>query len=339
MYKKTRTLSNVENSNIQFTDLFFCIIDREVHSIKAYDLKNTTLQWNTKNKDYTCIILDKIIAGTNLSLYGYNGIQLYHNLYSQKYTLEFSDKENLLLYKTVNEELEEVLYHVFNSSTLTFINSNIKLNYPLFFLDKENIVCQHDKFNDFNFNIIELFNLGNNNIVWTLDVKPLFPNQEEVKMYEVKEYQNSLIVLTSAGTLRLSPKDGSVIWKTSSYACMMEIVNNVGYVCTSGSLYKINLDTGEESGYGREYDKVPDFIYEGKNYWSDPYRVVYHDGLLWCSVYSSGHSFLLAINPDNGNYEWIHHVDTNEQTDAPQFYKDRMFIRDTGNILHIYEKE
>lgn len=175
--------------------------------------------------------------------------------------------------------------------------------------------------------------------IWKCNISTFYPDQEEVKMYEVKEYQNSLIVLTSAGTLRLSTKNGSVIWKTSSYACTMEIVNNIGYVCTSGSLYKINLDTGEESGYGREYDKVPDFIYEGRTYWSDPDRVVYHDGLLWCSVYSSGHSFLLAINPENGNYEWIHHVDTYEKTEAPQFYEGKMFLWDTGNILHIYEKE
>lgn len=175
--------------------------------------------------------------------------------------------------------------------------------------------------------------------IWKCNISTFYPDQEEVKMYEVKEYQNSLIVLTSAGTLRLSTKDGSVIWKTSSYACTMEIVNNIGYVCTSGSLYKINLDTGEESGYGREYDKVPDFIYEGRTYWSDPYRVVYHNELLWCSVYSSGHSFLLAINPENGNYEWIHHVDTYEKTEAPQFYEDKMFLWDTGNTLHIYEKE
>lgn len=175
--------------------------------------------------------------------------------------------------------------------------------------------------------------------IWKCNISTFYPDQEEVKMYEVKEYQNSLIVLTSAGVLRLSAKEGSVIWKTFRYANTIEIVGNIGYICSGLALYKVNLDTGEESGYGWEYERLPDFIYNEKIFWPMGHRVIYHEGLLWYSVYSSGHSFLLAINPDNGNYEWIHHVDTNDQTDAPQFYKDRMFIRDTGNILHIYEKE
>lgn len=175
--------------------------------------------------------------------------------------------------------------------------------------------------------------------IWKCNISTFYPDQEEVKMYEVKEYQNSLIVLTSAGVLRLSAKEGSVIWKTFRYANTIEIVGNIGYICSGLALYKVNLDTGEESGYGWEYERLPDFIYNEKIFWPMGHRVIYHEGLLWYSVYSSGHSFLLAINPENGNYEWIHHVDTYEKTEAPQFYEDKMFLWDTGNILHIYEKE
>lgn len=176
-------------------------------------------------------------------------------------------------------------------------------------------------------------------LVWQLEVTSLFPDQEDVHISEIKEYQGSLIVLTSVATLRLSAEDGSIIWINNGYARTLEIVSNIGYLCTGLCLLKLNLDTGEESGYGWERNRLPDFTYNNKLYWPAGHEIVYHDGLLWYSVCSSGKSFLLAINPDNGNYEWIHHVDTNEQTDAPQFYKDRMFIRDTGNTLHIYEKE
>lgn len=175
--------------------------------------------------------------------------------------------------------------------------------------------------------------------IWKCNISTFYPDQEEVKMYEVKEYQNSLIVLTSAGVLRISAKEGSVIWKTFRYANTIEIVGNIGYICSGLALYKVNLDTGEESGYGWEYERLPDFIYNEKIFWPMGHRVIYHEGLLWYSVYSSGHSFLLAINPDNGNYEWIHHVDTYEKTEAPQFYENKMFLWDTGNTLHIYEKE
>lgn len=87
-------------------------------------------------------------------------------------------------------------------------------------------------------------------LVWQLDVASLFPDQEDVRISEIKEYQGFLIVLTSVATLRLSAKDGSIIWINNGYAHTLEIVGNIGYVCTGLSLLKINLDNGEESGYG-----------------------------------------------------------------------------------------
>ena len=119
----------------------------------------------------------------------------------------------------------------------------------------------------------------------------------------------------------------------------MEIVGNIGYVCTSLSLYKINLDTGEESGYGWIHDRLPDFEYGDRSYWPAGHRVVYHNGFLWYLVYDAGDSFIIAINPETGDYEWIHKVDTYEKADEIQFYEDKMFVLDTGGYLHIYEKE
>lgn len=175
---------------------------------------------------------------------------------------------------------------------------------------------------------------------WQLDMRSLFPDQEDVDINEIKEYQGSLILVTSAAVLRLSVEDGSIIWISEGYARTIEIVGNTGYVCTSGSLFKVNLDNGEESGFGwGEYHKLPNFTYNGKDYWATGHRVVYHDGLLWYSVYSSGDSFLIAINPENGNYEWIHYVDTIGKTDEPQFFGDYMFLYDTEHTLHIYQKE
>lgn len=175
---------------------------------------------------------------------------------------------------------------------------------------------------------------------WQLDISSLFPDEETVRISDIKEYQGSLIVVTSAAILRLSVEDGSIIWISEGYARTIEIVGNTGYVCTSGSLFKVNLDNGEESGFGwGEYHKLPNFTYNGKDYWATGHRVVYHDGLLWYSVYSSGDSFLIAINPENGNYEWIHYVDTIGKTDEPQFFGDYMFLYDTEYTLHVYQKE
>lgn len=179
----------------------------------------------------------------------------------------------------------------------------------------------------------------NFNLLWHQDIKTIFPKLEKVVRSRIYPYKDSLIVLTDAGAVRLNLSDGILIWKTNDYARTIEIVNNIGYVCTSGSLYKINLDDGIISDYDREYGRLPDFEYKNKTYWASGHRVVYHEGLLWYSVYSSGCSFLIAINPHDGHYEWMHYVDTYERTDEPIFHENNMFLRDSGSNLHIYEKD
>lgn len=181
-------------------------------------------------------------------------------------------------------------------------------------------------------------NVSGLDLSWQITVSTLFINSAAT-IQEVHSYYDSFIVVTTSGIARLKADDGNVVWKTDGYAATLEIVDNIGYACTNSALYKIDLDTGEISGYGWEYHGLPTFIYEGQKHWPIGHKVVYHDGLLWYSVYDYGQSFLIAISPENGNYEWIHHVDTHDKTRAPQFYGNKMFLMDTGNTLHIYEKE
>ena len=181
-------------------------------------------------------------------------------------------------------------------------------------------------------------------LLWQKEMRDFFNNEEDSKnnqlqIQEIYAYKDTFIVVTTFGTVCLKQVDGSLIWKTDSYARTMEIVGNIGYVCTSLSLYKINLDTGEESGYGWIHNRLPDFEYGDRSYWPAGHRVVYHNGFLWYLVYDAGDSFIIAINPETGDYEWIHKVDTYEKADEIQFYEDKMFVLDTGGYLHIYEKE
>lgn len=299
------------------------------------------------------------INGNECVKYDFINMSEVYRLHFMKELLMVSFKNGTTTFYRYNKqkvcELNKQLYFLFVKEDDIYIYiendgdlyrfDKVKLNmeyYPLasedfqlFCLFQNNLIFRHKG--------DQLFLYKNNistvELSWHLDVASLFPNQEDVTIKAVKEYQNSLIIVTSVATLRLSADDGSVIWINNGYARTLEIVGNTGYICTGLSLLKINLDNGEESGYGWEQNRLPDFSYKGQEYSPAGHEVVYHDGLLWYSVCSSGESFLLAINPNNGNYEWIHHVDTNDQTDSPQFYKDRMFLWDTGNILHIYEKE
>ena len=176
-------------------------------------------------------------------------------------------------------------------------------------------------------------------LLWQQNIQDFFPKEEEIEIYSVHPYKNTFIVIAKMGIVCLSQKDGSLIWKCDHYARTMEIVGHYGYVCTSLSFYRVDLDTGEFYNYNRKYSRLPDFEYNGENHWPSGHRVVYHKGLLWYIVYSSGESFIIAIDPETANYQWIHKVETYEKVMDIKFYDDKMFVTDTGYNLFIYEEE
>ncbi len=187
--------------------------------------------------------------------------------------------------------------------------------------------------------IILLYNKHNYLLHLKKDLKKYYTPTDEIEIEEVYLYKEDfLIVVGGEGIIKLKLETGELIWKTDDYALTMEIVDNFGYVCTGLSLYRINLDTGEIYDYNREYARLPDFEYGGKSYWPSGHRVVYHNGLLWYAVYASGDSFIIAINPEDGNYQWIHKVDTYEKIENIQFHQDKMFVSDTGSNLFIYKE-
>ena len=176
-------------------------------------------------------------------------------------------------------------------------------------------------------------------LLWQQDIQDFFPGKEDLSILEIYSYKDTFIIIARVGIVCLSQKDGSLIWKCDYYARTMEIVGHYGYVCTSLSFYRVDLDNGEKYGYGRKYDRLPDFEYNGENHWPSGHRVVYHKGLLWYIVYSSGESFILVIDPETGEYKWIHKVETYEKVMDIKFYDDKMFLLDSGNTLFIYEED
>ena len=176
-------------------------------------------------------------------------------------------------------------------------------------------------------------------LLWQQNIQDFFPGEEDLSILEIYSYKDTFIIIARVGIVCLSQKDGSLIWKCDHYARTMEIVGHYGYVCTSLSFYRVDLDTGESYDYDREYAALPDFKYNEKNYLPAGHRVVYHKGLLWYSVYSSGDSFIIAIDPETANYQWIHKVETYEKVMDIKFYDDKMFLLDSGNTLFIYEED
>ena len=172
------------------------------------------------------------------------------------------------------------------------------------------------------------------------NIQDFFPGEEELSILEIYSYKDTFIIIARVGIVCLSQKDGSLIWKCDHYARTMEIVGHYGYVCTSLSFYRVDLDTGEFYNYNRKYSRLPDFEYNGENHWPSGHRVVYHKGLLWYDVHTSKHPFIIAIDPETGNYRWIYQIkDTYEDIEEIRFYDNKMFVTDTGNNLFIYEEE
>lgn len=177
-------------------------------------------------------------------------------------------------------------------------------------------------------------------LLWQQDIQDFFPKEEEIEIYSVHPYKNTFIVIAKMGIVCISQKDGSLIWKCDHYARTMEIVDHYGYVCTSLSFYRVDLDTGEFYNYNRKYSRLPDFEYNGENHWPSGHRVVYHKGLLWYDVHTSKHPFIIAIDPETATYQWIYEIkDTYEDINEIRFYDNKMFVTDTGYNLFIYEEE
>ena len=257
----------------------------------------------------------------------------------RKKTLIFKGEIKLILYK---EECFDgnILYSSTNENIIIFdiLKGEIlkKIDKPIIgvtlLVTEKYVIKGYDPY-------IYIYVKSDYSLLRQQNIQDFFPGEEELSILEIYSYKDTFIIIARVGIVCLSQKDGSLIWKCDHYARTMEIVGHYGYVCTSLSFYRVDLDTGEFYNYNRKYSRLPDFEYNGENHWPSGHRVVYHKGLLWYIVYSSGESFIIAIDPETANYQWIHKVETYEKVMDIKFYDDKMFLLDSGNTLFIYEEK
>ena len=262
-------------------------------------------------------------------------------IYDRK-TKKLITKKNINLLLYIDERFEgNILYNIDNDNVIVveilegkvLSEKNTSIKGITAFLTDEYIVNYSNTYtyiyvkNDFS-------------LLWQQNIQDFFPKEEEIEIYSVHHYKNTFIVIAKMGIVCISQKDGSLIWKSDYYARTMEIVDHYGYVCTSLSFYRVDLDTGEFYNYNRKYSRLPDFEYNGETYWPSGHKVVYHNGLLWYDVYTSKHPFIIAIDPETATYQWIYEIkDTYEDIEEIRFYDNKMFVTDTGNNLFIYEEK
>ena len=250
---------------------------------------------------------------------------------NEKYYYSVSNKESMIVRFFV-EEFKVIFFLARITKSVALIDKQLNLLGQIRFFTDSFLVTNSNIY-------IYVYKKNDFSLLWQQNIQDFFPGEEDLSILEIYSYKDTFIIIARVGIVCLSQKDGSLIWKCDHYARTMEIVGHYGYVCTSLSFYRVDLDTGESYDYDREYAGLPDFKYNEKNYLPAGHRVVYHKGLLWYSVYSSGDSFIIAIDPETANYQWIHKVETYEKVMDIKFYDDKMFVTDTGYNLFIYEEE
>lgn len=291
----------------------------EEERVNDYEMYGDNLIYISRNEEYTYLVNLKTKVKNHINKVLYDLVDNYY-------------QENENFYDDKNENIIYI-YDLISGNIKKKINKTL-VGYPK--LNTDNYVITTEDTH------IYTYQKSDFSLLWQKDIRDFFNKEDskdnQLRIQEIYAYKDNFIVVSTFGILSLNQQDGSLIWKTESYARTMEIVGYFGYVCTGGSLYRVNLDNGQMYDYGREYARLPDFEYEGKSYWASGHRVVFHDGLLWYLVYASGDSFVIAIDPENAEYQWIHKIDTYEKADEIQFHQDKMFISDTGGNLFIYEK-
>ena len=296
-----------------------------------WEAEETEIRYNYVNNDVIIFNLESLE-----DKYTYDRTFIYDR---RKKTLIFKGKIELILfskkcfdgnilYSNTNENI--IIFDILKGEILKKIDKPT-IGVTLLVTEKY-VVKKYDPY-------IYIYVKSDYSLVRQQNIQDFFPGEEELSILEIYSYKDTFIIIARVGIVCLSQKDGSLIWKCDHYALTMEIVGHYGYVCTSLSFYRVDLDTGEFYNYNRKYSRLPDFEYNGENHWPAGHRVVYHKGLLWYRVYSSGESFILVIDPETGEYKWIHKVETYEKVMDIKFYDDKMFVTDTGYNLFIYEEE
>ena len=330
---------------------------------KIFSLQKTNGLYLLDNKLYTFLNNKELLGEFSLQgemLWSVESFPIYYRYHIDSNRIIFyedREKENLVI---LDRKTKEVIYK--NKIKLNITDDKCYIDNILYsFIDDRLIVYDLEKFSiienredtvegiifiPINKFIVSCYSTSiyiyiknDFSLLWQQNIQDFFP-EEEIEIYSVHPYKNTFIVIAKMGIVCLSQKDGSLIWKCDHYARTMEIVDHYGYVCTSLSFYRVDLDTGEFYNYNRKYSRLPDFEYNGENHWPSGHRVVYHKGLLWYDVHTSKHPFIIAIDPETGNYQWIHEItSSNQYIENIKFYDNRMFVTDTDNNLFIYEEE
>ncbi len=173
------------------------------------------------------------------------------------------------------------------------------------------------------------------------EIQKLYPkyDSDDLYLYKVMFYKNDLIIVSEAGTSRMT-MDGRVVW-TVVYGAdeSMIIIGKYAYVGFYEKFYRINLEIGELDLYGND-GSLPKLKYGDCILSFSGGGIVYHNGYIWRMLFANGFTFLAAIDPETGQYKYFHRFyDGVFDISEPLFVDDKVYIYDhITRTLHVLEE-
>jgi len=317
-------------------------IDKKSEELFGVDVNTFKANLHIQEKLYSITIINDKLLSYGLNIYTLEGEKLYSGGTNYSYEVNY---KNLTLWKTVDNEKEIALYHIFDIENMDFKKKNIDLvGVPYAFIEK-NIFTQ-SKFS------IACQDIEKCEVIWQFDITQFGPYKEwdfikkvwkerRRKVNRIYFYRGKLIVTLSRAIIALEPQTGKLLWKIDFENC--DPVNLVfdedkAYLGRLINFYVLDIDEGNII-YERPYD--PKYRFEVAGYQLS--QIVYHglalhDGYIWFTHGSNGRQFLLKANPANGEILEGMLLDTNYSTGMPIFQDNRMYIRDQVGDLYVYEE-
>ena len=202
------------------------------------------------------------------------------------------------------------------------------------FTESNDLICSTEDF---------LFLYKDFTLLWQKDLSKLTQytewdgTEEEGKIREVYEYQDSVIVLTQMFILRIDLQTGDIVYSLQLPAGLMElsIVGDKAYGCYGYHYMEVDIEKGKLLNFVR----IENAVYQGKEYNAIMDSPKFHEGYVFHGVrLEGGYYAISALDAQTEKRIWIDLLGT-YMVEKIEFYEDKMFVLDTGGYLHIYEKE
>lgn len=180
--------------------------------------------------------------------------------------------------------------------------------------------------------------------LWELDFSEQcgFDTEDGFERVEIKNiyYEGDyLYVLAGLSIVKIKITTGEIIWLTDlkTWQSRGVIAGNFIYTTSNGTFNKLSLETGEIL-----YKKNIDIVKKNNKSLFGPIKeLVSYENSIY-TLLDSNPNALIEFNIEDGSYKNIFMLDAlgiKSNALILKFYRDKMYISDINNNLHIFQKE